>query len=107
MDFHAADPILVAASQQQRAAINHERPSADIMELCRIFLLNLYLKHLGRIRLFQMLQQEHERHQLATNRAVLALVLLFLATWLLQSDLYHWLLDCVQHYVASRPGGQQ
>lgn len=93
MDARAMDPILVAGQQH---ADNLERPSADIMELCRIFLMNFYLRHFGRIRLFEILQREHERHQLATNRAFLMLIMLFLATWLLQSDLCNRLLDCLQ-----------
>lgn len=88
MDIHASDPVLLAGQQLDQAP-----PSADIMELCKVFLLNLYLRHFGHVRLFEMLQREHERHQLATNRAFALLIVCFATTWLLQTDLLHWLLN--------------
>lgn len=92
MDANVLDPVLVAGQQHERG-----RPSADIMELCRVFLLELYMKHLGRVRLFDMLQREHERNQPVTGRLFALLVLFFLTTWLLQSELFHRLVDCLQH----------
>lgn len=95
MDIHASDPILVAGQQYRRPAGTSSwlvGQSADIIELCRIFLLNLYLKHFGRGRLFELLQREHERHNPATGRAFVMLIVCFLITGLLQADLLaRWL----------------
>lgn len=116
MDLNASDPVLIGTRQLSRNhlddlhapranATNNSRrnswfferrniqQSVDILELCRIFLLNFYLKHLGPVRLFEMLQREHERYGLATGRAFALLAGCFLFTWLLQSDFYHTLMN--------------
>lgn len=86
MDIHASDPVLIAAKQfRQPTAGRRLAPSADVLELCRVFLLNFYLRQFGRVRLFELLQREHERHNLATGRAFALLLACFLATWLLQT----------------------
>lgn len=53
MDLNATDPVLLAMQ-------THE--SADILELCRIFLLNVYLRRYGKIKVFTFLQRAYD-HQ--------------------------------------------
>lgn len=87
--------------QQDRQQQHPYRPSADIMELCRIFLLNFYMKHFGRVRLFDMLQREHERRNLATNRSYALLLACFTITWLLQSNLYRFIVNVLRQQLGT------
>lgn len=105
MDINASDPILVASQQFRRPAVAgrdggapsdaHRQqpaqplqpvPSADVVQLCRLFLLDFYLKRLGKTRLFELLQREHERNNLASGRAFALLLACFLLTWLLGAN---------------------
>lgn len=115
MDIYASDPILIAAQQlrrhpQQQQQQSHQQqvvvtPNGDIMELCRIFLLNYYLKQFGRARVFQMLEREHLRNssQVANiSRACLALAACLTLTWFLQSRVYNFLARQVRRLLVAR-----
>jgi len=80
MDSNATDPFLFAMQHYQ---------SADIIELCRIFVLDIYMKHYGKSRAFAYLERKHERGQQDTRRAIEALLLLFATTWFLGSPVYN------------------
>ena len=96
MDLNASDPFLIAArqtrSQPQRGA------SADVLELCRLFLLQAYLKHFGRVQTFDLLQREHESLRLNTRRSLVALLLVFLTTWFLRTGAYNLLAGAVGRF---------
>lgn len=95
-DLNGADPILIAANSQRRTGARgpqHQTAygSSDVLELCRIYLLDFYLKHFGKLRAFEWLQEEHERLKLNLRRSILFLLLLLALTKLLQSSAYHLL----------------
>lgn len=79
MDGNTTDPLLLALQ-------NYE--SADLIELCRLYVQNIYLKHYGRTRAFLLLQMEHERYNLDAQRSIKLLLILFALTWFLQSSIY-------------------
>lgn len=82
MDNNATDPLLFALQR-------HE--SADVIELCRIFMLDIYLRYYGRIKIFRMLQFEYERKMWDAKRSVQILIVFFAFTWFLRSSLYNTL----------------
>lgn len=86
--LNATDPFLLALQHYD---------SPDILELCHLFTLNLFMHHYGRTRTFVYLQREHESRNLNIKRSIQALWLLFGLTWLLSSPcarqlarLLHW-----------------
>lgn len=79
MDSNATDPFMFAMQR-------HE--SSDVIELCRLFMLDIYMRYYGRIRIFRMLQFEYERKMGHSKRALQVLVLFFAFTWFLRSSLY-------------------
>lgn len=79
---NATDPLLFASQRYD---------SADIIELCMLFLQNVYLKNYGRTRLFVVLQAEHERHHLNARFSIRLLAILLTITWFLQSPIYEFI----------------
>lgn len=117
MDINATDPILVALQSQE---------SADILELCRIFVLNVYIKTYGKIKIFTSLQRAYEEQynrgfkrrvelkqeegniqasyitlQLDSKLklALNVLVCLFLLTWFLKSPLYRFIASYLRRVI--------
>lgn len=79
---NATEPLLLMSRHYE---------SADILELCRLFMQNVYLKHYGRARLFAVLQTEYESQNLNALRSVRMLVTLFAITCFLQSPIYRFM----------------
>lgn len=117
MNINATDPILVALQSQE---------SADILELCRIFVLNVYIKTYGKIKIFTSLQRAYEEQynrgfkrrvelkqeegniqasyitlQLDSKLklALNVLVCLFLLTWFLKSPLYRFIASYLRRVI--------
>lgn len=93
MDMNSSDPILIAASQ----STNSDK-SADIIEVCRVFLLDFYLKHYGRVHAFDLLQREQLR--LDASLSILLLIILFALTSILQSGAYPFLIGLMRRIIA-------
>lgn len=92
MDNNATDPLLFAMQPYE---------SADILELCRIFILDVYLKHYGKSKAFVLLQHEYEFKNLSLKLPVQLLLILFTLTWFLNSSLYRLLAHFCQSIARS------
>lgn len=117
MDMNATDPISIALQSQE---------SADILELCRIFVLNVYMKTYGKIKVFTFLQRSYEEQynrgfktkveskqekgNIHTSYTTLqldsklklslnVLVCLFLLTWFLRSPLYRFIASYLRQVI--------
>lgn len=62
--------------------------SEDLVELCKIFLLDVYMKHFGRNRGLILLNYEHDRKNPNWFYSFQLMLLLFALTWLLKSPIY-------------------
>lgn len=67
--------------------------SADVLELCRLFLLDTYLKHFGKNQAFKLLASEHQSTRLNLKGSILVLMSVFALTWVLQSRASQWLVN--------------
>lgn len=120
MDLNATDTVLLALQAHQ---------SADILELFRIFILDVYLKNYGKTKIFTFLQRAYDhrynrglkkkfRHNnnyndnansnivasystqsIQLKRSLEVFLCLFVITWFLRSPLYSLIAKCLCHVV--------
>lgn len=86
MDLDGGDPLLVAL---------HTPPARNphVVELCRLFVLDFFVKRVGAAKAFELLQHEFEHRWYRDCRLPGRLLAgVFALTWLLQSPVYNRLL---------------
>lgn len=76
MDNNITDPYLFSLQEFE---------CSHIVELCRVYLTELYRRHYGSAKLFAWLQFEHERNNLNLSLSIKVLFVLILLTWFLES----------------------
>jgi len=90
-DLNACDPLLIARAHLGGSVAEN----GDILELCRIFLLQFYLSTFGRKRLFALLEAEHEQWRVPMREPLLIMVVLFSLTTILQSNSFRALVNII------------
>lgn len=78
MDLNASDPIVIASQCN----------SSDILELCRLFIMDVYIKHIGHNKAFALMRRDYEAKFLDWYDSIRLLIFLFALTWVLKSRVY-------------------